>query len=226
MATVVVLGILITGLSGTAKADPVIDFAVFGTGGSMTYAGGSNPLVGSLLPVSQIQGKNGTPVNDGVILSCVSCFLNFTSGPLAGTTATSWSFSSGGSLTLTGTVKNGATTIASGTLFSGALGGGSTVSAVPVPTLGVFSVMVGLLGSSINSNLTDFFGLPATPPNYNGGMNLSFLASSVPPGAFTSTTFYSGNVAVQTPEPLSIILLGTVLLGCAALVRRRQRGNV
>jgi hypothetical protein len=68
--------------------------------------------------------------------------------------------------------------------------------------------------------------MPSTPPNYSGNMNISFITPGVPPSAFTSSTVVSGNVSVQTPEPLSIILLGTVILGCAALIRRRQRAQI
>src|SRR5262249_14176980 len=85
------------------EALPQIDFNVIATTtGSISYAGGANPLKGSNISVDNVVGLN-TPMNNNVLRNCISCTLTFMTGNLSGSTPlTNWEFASGGTITLTG----------------------------------------------------------------------------------------------------------------------------
>src|SRR5207253_1620744 len=91
VGTVAMLGLSLSPVP--ALADSILDFTVVATtGDQISYAGGANPLVGSGLKVSQVQGQD-TPANDFETRSCIGCVLNFTTGPNSG----GWTWGSGGS---------------------------------------------------------------------------------------------------------------------------------
>ncbi|HMF84877.1 MAG TPA: hypothetical protein VK598_00840, partial [Nitrospiraceae bacterium] len=85
-----------------ALADALLDFNVAApTTGSISYAGGAAPLVGSGISVDTVVGL-GTPLNDSVVLNCIGCTLDFTTGASTGTWT--WGGGAGSSITITGTV--------------------------------------------------------------------------------------------------------------------------
>src|SRR5262245_4412196 len=96
--------LLLVSCGGTARAGSV-DFQLIPAAGhnpSLSYQGGTTPLVGSDLYVASVLGE-GTPLNGGTTLT-FEATLNFTTGNLVGTTATSWEFAGGGSFSIVGTV--------------------------------------------------------------------------------------------------------------------------
>jgi hypothetical protein len=73
-----------------------------------------------------------------------------------------------------------------------------------------------------NPLLTELFGL-GSGGNYAFGLNYSFKASNAPPNKFKSTVAGSGDFTnTVIPEPASILLLGSSLLGLAAVLARRR----
>lgn len=190
--------------AATVRAqNPTLNFEIISpTIGTISYAGGSTPLVGAGIDVDTIVGLS-TPLNPGVTRTCVSCTLSFTTGALSSTTATDWIFGTGGTMTVVGGVdldNDGMSSpgdIPPGTtLLSGPFSGTSLASVVA----GSFRLATGTIADHKTQQLLDYFGLPDV--TFIGSLNLSFESTATPPGAFTSTAVFSGNVSnEQSSEP-------------------------
>ena len=194
-------------LASTARAVSMLDFDSPG-GGSISYAGGSSPLVGTDIPVDMVSQIPGGPFG----VACSNCFLNFQTGNLVTGDASQYTFASGGSITLTGLVagmSGGAVT-----LFSGSFDGLTTMNAQ------------GINGDSFSDFkdpvLLALFGLPGGP--YAGNLNMMFTATlTSSPTAFTSMPDGGDVVNNPTvPEPGTLLLLSSGLGSLRYLVRRRR----
>ena len=191
--------------TGVALADYTLDFNIITpTAGSISYAGTGGPLVGSGISVDSVVTDTGSTV------TCTNCFLNFSTGNLSSYTAGDWDFAEGGTLTLTGTVDVNGNTV-SGTLFSGyfadagVFGFGNNSFKVAIAD---FLIQNGPVASAFGVLLND------------GDFNISFSATTNGQ-SFASSQMGSGDIFAGAPEPATIVLLGTVLLGCVAILRRR-----
>jgi hypothetical protein len=200
--------------TGVALADYQLDFTIPSfAAGSISYAGGSAPLVGSGIAVSSVASANA-PLNSSVLLNCTGCVLSFTTGNLISATPGLYAFGSGGTFTLHGSIAG---IVSDADLLSGAFSATSVVLQA-----GILDVAAGFFSTDVNQALTDYFGLPTTPPQYSGAMGVVFAALPTKSGSFSSIGILSGNVVASVPEPATIVFLGTVLLGCAAIARRRM----
>jgi hypothetical protein len=188
-------------MASSVHAQPSVDFTVPASnpGASISYAGGSNPLVGTNISITEVTGLGGTPLHNGVTQAVVGGVLNFTTGNFSNSVGGDWEFGVGSanSLTIAGAVP-GAGIPASTTLLQG-----TVLSAKVDVTSG--KVALGAFINTIDPTLAAYFGL-LTPGS--GGFNIRFLASAVAPNAFTSTTVSSGDVlSTAVPAPGFLVLL-------------------
>ena len=78
-----------------------------------------------------------------------------------------------------------------------------------------------------HEDLLDYYGLPIVDNSgalldYRGEFNISFSAIFNDDGTFDSIDVLSGDIVnTPTPEPTTLLLLGTGLIGLAALGRRK-----
>jgi hypothetical protein len=214
-------------MAASAYALPVLDFNIdppHAGGESISYDGIGGPLVGINITVDDITGIN-TPLNSGVDVAIFGGVLTFTTGNYSGG---GWDFGGGGFITITGGVDlnhNGVydagTDIAPGTVLMS----GSWTSAQVVAVGDTFKITGGSFYDFKLAELVYHFGLPDGTLPYTGNINLSFSAPPPSPGAsppygFTSTEVYSGDVTNSpTPEPGTLMLMGTGLAGIAGYAR-------
>lgn len=219
------MAVMMMSFAGGLQA-AVLDFSVISpTTGTISYAGGANPLVGTNISVDLVAGID-TPLNTGVNVPLSGALLNFTTGNLSGSTSTSWTFGGGASssIILTGGVDLNGSGIGTGdialgsTLFSGTFG-----TAAVYTQSGTFRIAGSSFTDTKNAALAAFFGLSGVPI-WSGNFNISFDASGSPPGGFTSTQLYSGDIVNNpVPEPGTMMLLGSGLIGLAGWGRKKFR---
>ena len=93
---------------------------------------------------------------------------------------------------------------------------------VSVTNFPLFKIAGSTFFDQKNEDLLDLYGIPSTIPSWTGGFNLSFNASGAPPATFTSSQVLSGDVVNDpVPEPATMLLLGSGLLGMGVYARRR-----
>ena len=225
-----VLAVFLVG--GTAMATPILDFGIVApTAGTISYGGGNAPLVGTSIEVDQVVGLF-TPCNNNITLTICGGLLNFTTGALTGTGPDpgQWQWGGGSSTTITltggvdidGDMTNGCEIPLGTTLMHGSFG-----TAWVNTTSGTSRITGSGFHDFKDNTLLDFYCLPTgteqDPMKYEGSFNIGFIASVDPDdGSFESITVLSGDVwNSPVPEPATMLLLGSGLIGLAAVGRKK-----
>jgi len=200
MKRIVLLALLALALPLAAVAGSV-DFS--NSGGTLTGSSAGLTLVGSELTV--VSGFNGGGIVTGNLGS-----VNFSTGSLISVNSSGGAtFNGGGTFTITG---NGGGGLPNGTIFSGSFSG---------------PVVLTLQSSTASGNIYTISG-PISGTWYNGatvtGATSQIYLFTGKNGWMGSSTVGSGDTILSTvPEPGTLGLLGTGLVGLAGVVRKKLK---
>jgi PEP-CTERM motif-containing protein len=202
MKRIVLMAVLALALPLAAFAGNV-DF----TNHSGTLTGNSSGLTLTGSELTEVDGLGGGGLIQGGLGS-----LTFSTGALtSGNLTTGATFAAGGSFVITG---NGTGGIPNGVIFSGSFSGPVTWTEVASsgPNGSIYYILSGAIsgtwytGATVNGATTQI--------TFNAGKN----------GFTGSVTLGSGDTVITTvPEPGTLGLLGTGLVGLAGIVRRKLK---
>jgi hypothetical protein len=202
MKKMLLLAVLALALPTAVFASSGVDYT--NSGGTLSGTNSGLSLSGSVLIA--VNGLNG----GGLITGSNLGSLEFSTGALtSGSLQMGGTFAAGGTFTITGNGTNG---IPNGTLFTGSFSGPVTWTLITL------------------SNGTHNYTLSGSLSGWNGsgtatqGVTVQ-LTINTGKGFFNgSTNISSGDTNIVVPEPGSLGLLGTGLIGLAGVIRRKLKG--
>ena len=184
-----------------AFANSSVDFGKVGG----TLAGSTSGLSLSGSTLATVNGLNGGGLVTGNLGS-----VTFSTGALAsGSLDMGGTFAAGGSFTVTGNGTNG---IPNGVIFSGTFSGPVTWSLITQPDGTHSYTLTGVLTGSLQGVTTNGVTVQLTVNTGKG-----FFNGSVALGSGDT------NFEVVVPEPGTLGMVGTGLLGVAGLLRRKSK---
>src|SRR5579863_8228595 len=175
-----------------AFADQLV-WTITPSSGSLSYGGGTDPLVGTNIGITSVQ-------DGGTVLNISGGLLSFTTG--SGTVGTwSWGAAPAGTLTLTGSIEGGPNSV----LFSDEFTSASILS------LGGLELQLGGLTGTLSSTLAHDLGVSTTVSSAADSIFVSIAGAAgtsfdVPALSGQINTTAAAN-PVTAPEPSLLLLL-------------------
>ena len=199
----ILLAIMALCLPIAALADSGVDFT--NSGGTLTGSNSGFSLSGSALIA--VNGLNGAGLITGSNLGS----LTFTTGALAsGSLQMGGTFAAGGTFSIAGSGTNG---LPSGTIFTGTFSGPVTWTMVTLAN--------GTHNYTLSGSLTGTLGSVST-----NGVTVQLTINTDKSFFNSSTSISSGDTNISNvvvPEPGTLTLLGTGLIGVAGALRKNYK---
>jgi hypothetical protein len=218
IATFVVVSTAALGSVTASAATISFDEGAGSQNGTISYDGIGGALIGTGIDFYTVLG-DGTPNNNGVVLTCLGCELNFSTGANISASSSSLVFAGGGTFTVTGELLNGVTSVANGTLVSGSFQG--TPNATIIPGSAIFA---GFGIDTKHQDLLNFYGITAADFTFaNTAIALGSCTSQGGSGGFSCGVQDADLVNTSVvPLPAAAGLFGSALLGLVGAARRKR----
>jgi PEP-CTERM motif len=217
---------LVLALPMSARAEAILKFDdPDGPGGTISYDGAGGPAVGTNIRFQSILGL-GTPENNGVMLTCAGCLLNFQTGTNSGEGSLGgvpWLFAGGGQITIVGAVPQ--LGLGEGTTLLSGVFSGVSIEQIGSATFGNFA---GQGFDVTDPTLAAFYGLAENFSFSTTAIQFGVVQANGEEGSFTGSIGNAdlNNMAAvppaQVPYPATMLLIGAGLFGARVLRRARE----